>query len=222
VRSTPHGVDTDFLLEERAEDYLNPAGGNVTLGKELRSLTGADAAGDREAANALNRVEKNIRAEYALNNAAILAETKQTITSLIAQAADEIKIEVSESFATNDKVESLISTTFTQLKDSFEFLFNEMQTVVDANDASAREQFETFQKYIRFVDGNIILGESGNEIELHIENDIINFMNDGAVVAYLSEKKLVVTDGEFLHSLVIGNIGIIPRENGNTSIVRIS
>lgn len=222
VRSKPHGVDTDFLLEERTENHLNPAGGSVTLGKELRSLTGADAAGDRDSANALNRVEKNIRAEYALNNAAILAETKQTITSLISQAADEIKIEVSETFATNDKVESLISTTFTQLKDSFEFLFNEMQTVVDENDASAREQFELIQKYIRFVDGNILLGESGNEIELRIENDIIQFMNDGAVVAYLSNKKLVVTDGEFLHSLRIGNIGIIPRENGNTSIVRIS
>lgn len=222
VRSTPHGVDTDFLLEERTEDHLNPSGGSVTLGKEIRSLTGADAAGDRESANALNRVEKNIRAEYALNNAAVLAEMKQTITSLITQAADEIKLEVSESFATNDKVESLISTTFTQLKDSFEFLFTDLQKVVDDNDASAREQFEKWEKYIRFVDGNIILGESGNEIELHIENDIINFMNDGAVVAYLSNKKLVVTDGEFLHSLVIGNIGIIPRENGNTSIVRIS
>jgi phage minor structural protein len=221
VRSAPHGVDTDFLLEERTEDHLNPASGSVTLGKELRSLTGADAAGDRDSANALNRVERNIRAEYTLNAATILAETKETLTSLITQAAEEIKLEVSQTFATNDEVKSLISTTMTQLKDSFEFLFTELQTVVDANDTSAREQFELIEKYIRFVDGNIILGESGNELELHIENDIIKFLSDGAEVAYFSNKQMVVTDGEFLHSLIVGNIGVIPRKNGNTSIVLI-
>lgn len=221
VRSTPHGVDEDFLLEERTEDYLDPSAGSVTLGKELRSLTGADAAGDKQTANELNRVERNIRSEYLLNTAQAIQEAKQTLTTLISQTAEAIKLEVSETYATTDGIENIVATRFEQYKDSFNFLFEELEKVVDANDASARERFALIEKYIRFVDGNIILGESGNDIELHIENDVIRFLDDGAEVAYLSNKKLVVTDAEFLHSLIVGNIGIVPRQNGNTSIVRI-
>lgn len=221
VTSAPHKIDTDFLLKERTVDWLNPAGGKVSMGKELSSLTGADVAGDRQTVNELNRVERNIRAEYMLNTAATIEEAKQTLTSLILQTAEAIRLEVSETYATTEGIESIVATRMEQLADSFNFTFTEMQKIIDDNDASNRERFALIEKYIRFVDGNIILGESGNEIELHIENDIIRFLDDGAEVAYLSNKKLVVTDAEFLHSLIVGNIGIVPRQNGNTSIVRI-
>ncbi len=221
VTSAPHKVDDYFLLKERTVDWLNPAGGKVSMGKELRSLTGADAAGDKQTANELKRIERNIRSEYTLNTAAAIEEAKQTLTSLISQTAEAIKLEVSETYATTDGLENLVATRFEQYKDSFNFIFEELEKVVDANDASNRERFALIEKYIRFVDGNILLGESGNEIELRIENDIIRFLDDGAEVAYLSNKQLVVTRAEFLHSLIVGNIGIVPRQNGNTSIVRI-
>lgn len=222
VRSKPHGVDTIFLLEDREEDYLNPSQGRITLGKDLRSLTGADVDGDRQTANELNRVERVIRSDYQANTAKAIAELQQTLMSAITQTAEAIRLEVSDTYATSEGIESIVSTSMEQLKDSFNFTFTEMQKNIDGNDDATRKQFELIEKYIRFVDGNIILGESGNELELHIENDIISFLNDGAVVAYFSNKKMTVTDGEFLHSLIIGNIGIIPRSNGNTSIVKIS
>ena len=222
VRSKPHGVDTTFLLEDREEDYLNPSQGRITLGKDLRSLTGADVDGDRQTANELNRVERVIRSDYQLNTALAIEELKQTLTSLITQTAESIRLEVADTYSTAEGIESIVSTSMEQLKDSFTFTFTEMQKNIDDNDDATRKQFELIEKYIRFVEGNIILGESGNELELHIENDIISFLNDGAVVAYFSNKKMTVTDGEFLHSLIIGNIGIIPRSNGNTSIVKIS
>lgn len=222
VKSPPHGVDTTFLLEDREEDYLNPSQGRITLGKDIRSLTGADVDGDRQTANELNRVERVIVSDYTINTALAIAELKQTLTSLITQTATAIKLEVADTYATSEGIESIVSTSMEQLKDSFNFTFTEMQKNIDGNDDATRKQFELIEKYIRFVDGNIILGESGNELELHIENDIISFLNDGAVVAYFSNKKMTVTDGEFLHSLIIGNIGIIPRSNGNTSIVKIS
>ena len=92
---------------------------------------------------------------------------------------------------------------------------------MDANDTEARTQFSEIQKYIRFEDGNIILGESGNELTLRIENDRISFLDDGAEVAYLSNKRLVVLDGHFLHSLQIGNFAFVPRGNGNLSLTKV-
>lgn len=221
VRSKPHGVDDDYQLEEQSLDFLNPQNDKVVLGKNVASLTGADVAGDRKGTAAIKRVEQNIRADYNVNLGEILAETQQTMASLIQQTSEALMLEVSEEYATNGAVESAISTTMTQLSDSFEFLFSQLETKVDENDAEARTQFTEIQKYIRFEDGNILLGESGNEITLRIENDRISFLDAGAEVAYFSNKLLTVLDGSFLNSLQIGSFAFVPRGNGNLSLLKV-
>lgn len=218
VISTPHNVDDVFLLQERVYDLLNPANDEVTLGKELLSLTSAGASADRDVTNQLHRTEHNIKEEYTLGIEQAIASTERTLTSLIQQASDSIRLEVSEVYATNDQLESRISTTLTQLADSFNFEFESLRATVDENDASNREQFETFRKYIRFVDGDILLGEEGNELTLRIQNDRISFLDGGAEVAYLSNKQLHVTDGTFLNSMRVGRFVWAPRKNGNLSL----
>lgn len=221
VRSKPHQVDEEFLLEERTEDLLNPANDKITLGKQKTTLTGSDALGDYKSRSELQNVQRNIKADYTLNIAAAVEEAKTTLSSLIQQTSEAIRLEVSETYATNDQVQSSITTSMTQLSDSFNFLFETLQATVDENDTEARTQFETIQKYIRFEDGNIILGESGNALVLRIENDRISFLDGGAEVAYFSNQQLYVLDGHFINSLRVGNLAFLPRENGNTSLVRI-
>ena len=221
VRSKPHGVDDDFLLRERTVDLLDPSGGSVTLGKESASLTGMDVAGDRQSNTNLQQVESTLRSDYQLNTAAVVEETKQALNTLIQQTTDMLKLEVSESYVTNDEITEMISTSMTQLSDSFNFLFSNLETQVNENDVEARERFTEIEKYIRFVDGDIILGESGNTITLHIENDRIAFLDEGSEVAYISNKHLVILDGNFLHSLQIGQFGFIPRATGNLSLVKV-
>lgn len=221
VTSKPHNMDDSFLLQQRAYDLLDPAQDTVTLGKDKATLTGADVAGDRNSANELHRVEQVIKADYTLNIEQAIQEAKTTLSSLIQQTSDAIMLEVSETYATNGEVESKISTTLTQLADSFNFEFETLRVIVDENDASNREQFETIHKYIRFVNGDILLGEDGNALTLHIQNDRISFLDGGAEVAYFSNKQLVVLDGNFLNSLRVGDFAWIPRENGNLSLVRV-
>lgn len=221
VRSKPHNVDEDFLLTERTVDLLHPEQGAVTLGKENASLTGMDVAGDRTSASDLHKTENAIRAAYQTNFTAVIEETQQSFSTLLQQASDQLKMEVSESYATNGELEELISTTMTQLSNSFEYLFTQLEATVSENDADARAQFTEIEKYIRFENGDIVLGESGNSIILRIENDRIAFLDEGAEVAYLSNKHLVVLDGNFLHSLQIGKFGLIPRGNGNLSMIKV-
>ena len=118
-------------------------------------------------------------------------------------------------------MDSLISSRITQLSDSIKFEFNQLKDTVDDNNGESREQFDEIHKYIRFDNGDIILGESGNEITLRIENDRISFLDDGAEVAYFSNKQLVVTDANFLNSLQIGHFAFVPRKNGNLSLVKV-
>lgn len=221
VRSLPHGVNEAFQLTERTYDLLNPANGKVLLGKNIATLTGADTSGDKQSTIDLQRVEQNVRANYTLDNAAAVEELRQTMTSLIQQTGEEIRLEASEQYATNGDLTSQIETALTQLADAFEFEFTTLQATVDANDAEARTQFETIQKYIRFENGDIILGEAGNELTLRIENDRISFLDAGAEVAYLSNQRLYVTDAHFLHSLRVGAFAWVPRANGNLSLMKV-
>ena len=221
VRSKPHSVDDSFLLRERSYNLLDPSQDKVVLGKDLTTLTGADVAADRETMSQLQRAEYNIKANYTLGVSQAVQQTEATMTSLIDQTSQAIRTEVSQSYATNDEVQSFISTTMNQLSDAFNFEFEALKAAVDANDADAREQFETIHKYIRFVDGNILLGEDGNELTLRIENDRISFLDSGAEVAYFSNKQLYVLDGHFLNSLRIGKFSFLPRKNGNLSLVKV-
>jgi hypothetical protein len=96
-----------------------------------------------------------------------------------------------------------------------------LQATVDSNDADARTQFQTISKYIRFVNGDIVLGEEGSAITLRIQNDRLSFLDGGAEVAYFSNKKLVILDANFLNSLQIGSFAFIPRKNGNLSLIKV-
>lgn len=221
VRSKPHGVDDLFTLMERDYDLLDPGKDKVVLGKDLASLTGADAAGDKKSTNELNKVEHSIRAEYQLNVAAAIQSATTTLESLIQQTSDSIKLEVSETYARGDDVESMISTSIQQLSDSITLTFTELQAVVDENADAADERFQEISSYIRFEGGDIVLGETGNELVLRIQNDRISFLDQGAEVAYISNKQLFITDANFLNSLQIGKFKWLPRENGNLSLVRV-
>lgn len=222
VYTKPHGILGDYYqLNEQSLDFLYPMNERIKLGKSSKSLTGADVAGDKKAESDLKRTEQKIASDYQLNVAAKLEATRQELTSLIQQTSEAIKLEVAAEYTTGDALDTLISTKMTQLSDSFDFTFNTLKTTVDDNDAESRKQFEEIEKYIRFVDGNIALGEEGNDLTLRIENDRISFLDDGAEVAYFTNKQLTVTDGNFLNSLQLGKFAFVPRENGNLSLVRV-
>lgn len=221
VRSKPHGVDEDFQLTERTYDLLNPGNDKVTLGKTVATLTDATAAAERQGTNGLQRVERNVLASNNQDTAAAIEEVRATLTSLIQQTSEEIRLEVSEEYAKNEDIESRVAASLRQLADGFTSAFSELQAVVDENDASARTRLEEMESYLRFEDGNIILGEEGNELVLRIENDRIVFLDAGAEVAYFTDKQLTVTNGHFLNGLRIGAFSFLPRANGNLSLMKV-
>lgn len=221
VISKPHGLNEWFQLTDRTLDLLDDAAGKITLGKTSASLTGSDVANARSTTTALERVKQEVRTDYQTDIENIQQSNELQLVSLVQQTADSIMQEVSESYATNDDVTGMVETSFEQLADRFQFDFTELQTQLEQVDGDTRTQFEELHRYIRFEGGDIILGESGNEITLRIQNDRISFLDSGAEVAYISNKQLYVTDAHLLHSLRVGGFEALPRANGNLSIVKV-
>lgn len=230
VITSPHSLNSSFLVKKLSIDLLNPKSNKLTLGTTYSTFTEQTSGNNKNVEGLIVQVQK-VSADYTLNEAKLneiqsaITELTEKMTSEISQMSDQIILSVSENVYLKKETDQLISsleTLLTQTKDGFEFQFNQfnanLQDVASGNDA----RFNEMSKYIRFVDGNIILGEEGNELTLKIENDRISFLDGNAEVAYFSNRKLYVMNGEFINSLRLGAFSFIPRANGNLSFKKVT
>ena len=158
------------------------------------------------------------------DTAEVIYNIEQNIEASLVKTDEDITAKVAEKYYLKEDTDALISVVATeveQTKNSFDITFTQFSQDIEAVAAGADAEFEEIKRYIRFVDGKILLGEVGNELELEISNNRISFLQDGAEVAYFSNRKLYVTDTQILHSLQLGSFAFMPRANGNLSFKRI-
>ena len=215
VTSKPHGLNQLFLVSKLSLKLLDPGANKLTLGKTIKAFSEAVKGISDGHGLVLQTVEKNAQAA-----SEAVYNVEQNLLSTIQVSEENIKSTVAENYYLKDETEALISSVSTEIeqtKNSVEIQFNQFSQDIEAVAAGTDAEFEEIRKYIRFVDGKILLGEVGNELELQIANDRISFLQDGAEVAYFSNRKLYVTDAEILHSLQLGKFAYMPRANGNLS-----
>lgn len=225
VTSNPHGINQNLLVRKLSIDLLEPASNKLVLGGVVESFT-AKTSGINVAYNKALNAEStaNDAANSADRNASAIVELTSNAFTEIARSKDSVLSTVSEQYYLKQDAERLVSEVSTQIEQTNEDVvirFNQfnadLEEIVNGTDA----EFEQIKKYIRFIDGRIHLGEIGNELELQIRNDRISFIQNGAEVAYLSNNKLYVVDGEFTNSLRLGNFAFTPRANGNLSFKKV-
>ena len=219
AQSKPHGLDQRFLISKLSLKLLEPGANKMTLGAVFEGFSGSIQGLADQQRQILQTAEQTAKraSEDAYN-------VEQNLLASLQVSAENIQSIVAETYALKDETEALVSSVSTQIeqtKDSFTIQFNQFSQDIEAVAAGTDAEFEEIRKYIRFVDGKILLGEVGNELELQIGNDRISFLQDGAEVAYFSNRKLYVTDTQILHSLQLGNFAFMPRENGNLSFKKI-
>lgn len=220
VDSDPHGINQRFIVSKLKILLHKPMENKLTLGKTIAAFSEAVTGISKGQGELLQAMEKTAqKASEAVYN------VEQNLLASITTAADNITASVAENYTLKEDAEALVSSVSTELtltKNSFDVQFTQFSQDIEALANGTDAEFEEIKKYIRFIDGKILLGEVGNELELQIANDRISFQQDGAEVAYFSDRKLFVTDAQFLHSLQLGNFAFMPRANGNLSFKRIT
>ena len=168
-------------------------------------------------------IEEDYNGKFAnVNNN--IAELVKHVDSSVEQTQTELKTYVGEKYYTKDDTDTLVSevsTSLSQTKEAFEFNFNAFEQNLNNLGNNTNANFEEIRKYIRFVDGNILLGNTNSPVQLKIANNKISFLTSNQEVAYFSDNRLYITDGEFLNRVQIGNFAFLPRENGNLSFKKI-
>lgn len=219
AESAPHGLDQRFLVSKLSIKLLDPGANKMTLGKSIPAFSEAVKGVSDGQGMVVQEVEKTAKkASEAVYN------VEQNLQASIQVAAENIQSVVAENYYLKEDTEALVSSVSLEVEQtakSMDIQFTQVSANMEALAAGTDAEFEEIRKYIRFIDGKILLGEVGNELELQIANDRISFLQDGAEVAYFSNRKLYVTDTQILHSLQLGNFAFMPRANGNLSFKKI-
>lgn len=151
--------------------------------------------------------------ETRIDNAYTEIESNKTAISL--------KASQTETAIISDKLNTYIdsSTEMIQNVNSWQFNFDKLIKTDEADVAN-------HQDYITFQNGDIILGESGSDLKLKIANDSIQFKGttkteitpDSDATAWITGKQFNINRGEIHEYLRVGNLVLMPKENGNFTI----
>lgn len=137
-----------------------------------------------------------------------LTELRQEVNSNIEQTGEAIKSSVYEKVYMKDDVDTLLSSVNTeveQTKTSWQVTFNQLVKQLNDYSDGSDAAFDEIRKYIRFEDGNILLGNSSSPLILRIRNDRIQFLQNGYEVAYISDQRMYNTTCEIINQLRIAD-----------------
>lgn len=218
VDSPPHGMDGEkFLVEKMSLRLDDPAQNQLTFGRVYSTFTEESNKNNQAVSDLIHRTE-TIESDYVTNDT--ITSITEDVYSRIDQSAEEILSEVGSTYVTSDNFREELSTSLTQTAEGWEMEFNEFRSWVEETNGENQTAFEELRKYIRFIEGNIILGDQNNDLQCIITNTKISFEQNGTEVAYISNNKLYITNAEVLDRFTVGNpssgyFDWIPRANGN-------
>lgn len=227
VKSTPHGIGATYLLTEKLTPLADPRGSEVTLGDTSLTLSDATVSGFKDAQERIESVTGTVNVNKAQSDAMIneLTQTALELKSNMERTAQELISQMSSTYTSSSSFEEYkeqISTLFTQSASAFSLQFDKLMSQITTINGETNQQFSEIHKYIRFEDGNIILGRSDSPLMLRIQSDRISFILDNVEIAYFSSGRLYVDNLEAITTLTVGNFAWIPRANGNLSLQMIA
>ena len=221
VVSEPHGINQYMTVSSMVINIEDPADNSICLGHSVTSLT--------DITNNEGITEKVAEAFTDLGFFSDIQNVKDEVkhmSSEITRHTDSILMRVSEVYASKDDISQINSELSTQMQiqsESVDFRFNTFKNETDTINGIITSNQKILEEYIRFQGALIELGRVGNSFIAKLSNDKLAFLEDGLEIAYISNKKLYITDAEVRNKLTIGNpdngyFDFIPRKNGNLSV----
>lgn len=199
---------TALEKEFNSKDLVN----KDELVEELRKL---NEARDKLIEQAKTLVKDELESKIAEN----INLLDEKVTSSITQAGDVIRSEIGKQVYYKGEVDSLLkeqSTAFSQTKEDFQFKFNEFVADLDAVRDGTNAKFVEIQKYIRFVDGEIQVGNNNSDVTSTYTSDGMHIKVGGQTVAKFTKDFATMKNIEVENQLKFGSRWAIrPGVSGN-------
>lgn len=214
VKSKPHGLDAVFRLVEKPEDWLNLNNSRITLGRDISSLTGASAAGDRKNQSDLQRTQQEITTDYKINTAQAVQASEKTLSSIIQQNADGILSRVT---ATEQSVKG-IDTRATALEQTSKGLELSVVEVREGLDEKAnRATVDEVTEHFLFTEDGLTIFNSATGMGINVSEQQVSFTGGKDPTTVITPNEMETTNLRVGTRLDLGDFSFLPRTNGNLS-----
>ena len=182
--STPHGYNAAYALMELQPDILSPGNTRITLGATRQTYTGAQIDTDRETKEDMDRQREEIKSEMREETRQQLDQvtesTMQQITDVqqslnsIILAALQNYVETGEFGSYKEEMSSKLELLANQLNLTLTTITERIEDV----NGDLQSKYSEVTKAFRFTADGLIIGESGNEILLRLDNDVMQFIRN--------------------------------------------
>lgn len=203
LASTPHGYSAAYPLLELSPDILNPGNTQIVMGGTRRTYTGARVDADR-------RLQEDIdsaRSDMTQQIGGVIQTTHDQITSL-QQNVNSIVLAALEGYVqTGDfgQYKEQVSTKLALLSDQLAIDITRISDRVDNVDGDLQRKYSEITKAFRFTDNGLIIGETGNEILLRLDNDVLQFVRNNTPELQITAEGVEALRVRVLY-LIVGNV----------------
>lgn len=217
VHKDAHALASSYLVKKLSIKLTNPSQNKLTVGATIYSFTEQNKKTQDEQF-------KIVQANIAASESKVIAELERRTDSIITQTESNIMSRVSEEYYTKGDTDALVSSVSSELEQTaqgFEMRFTTINNNINDVQSGADAKFNEIERYIRFENGEIIMGAPEfNQIQ-KLSSAKNSFYEDNVEVAYIGNRKMYITDGEFTNSLKLGKFAFIPRDNGSLDFKKV-
>ena len=214
--STPHGYSASYPLMELAPDILDPGNTKITLGATQRTYTGSQIDAARNVGNRIESTRKELTDRVDGSASQVILATQQQITDL-QHNVNSIILSALENYVETGDFNSYkeeISTKLSVLTDQLSIDITKVTERIDNVNGDLQAKYDSITKAFRFTSDGLIIGESGNEILLRLDNDVLQFVRNNTPELQITAEGVEATRVK-VSILIIGNVIHQADENGD-------
>ena len=214
--STPHGYSASYPLMELAPDILDPGNTQITLGATQQTYTGAQIDAKRETDKRIESTRQEISERVDESSSQVIQATHQQITDL-QQNVNSIILSALENYVETgdfDSYKEEVSTKLSVLTDQLSSDITKVTERIDKVDGDLQSKYSEITKAFRFTSDGLIIGETGNEILLRLDNDVLQFVRNNTPELQITAEGVEAMRIK-VSILCIGNVVWTEDENGD-------
>lgn len=214
---TPHGYSASYPLMELAPDILDPGNTQITLGGTSRTYTGAQIDADRKTNGRIENTRAELIERVDDSASQVTQTTTQQITDL-QQNVNSIVLSALKGYVKTGDFSSYKEYIASQLElkaDELTLAFTSQIEDVEKVNGDLQSKFNSITKYFDFDSKlGLLIGETGNEIILRLDNAIMEFLRSNNSELQLTADG-VKAERVNVSTLTIGNVIHAADENGD-------
>ena len=214
--STPHGYSASYPLMELAPDILDPGNTQITMGATQRTYTGSQIDAARNVGNRIESTRKELTDRVDGSASQVILATQQQITDL-QHNVNSIILSALENYVETGDFNSYkeeVSTKLSVLTDQLSIDITKVTERINNVNGDLQAKYDSITKAFRFTSDGLIIGESGNEILLRLDNDVLQFVRNNTPELQITAEGVEATRVK-LSILIIGNVIHQADENGD-------